>query len=91
LSKLPAFHILGQEKEFKPSNVIAFKFDYDEEELFSEIYDLVKGNLVDIAEKTLGQWLTSNVQQRKITFCYLHKGGQEIPLAYWALSGLKEF
>ena len=67
------------------------KFDIEEEDLIDEINLLAKGNIVDIAEKTLTQRMVSNANEGKITYCFLYEGSTQVPLAYRAMSGLKEF
>lgn len=52
---------------------------------------MIKGNLVDIAEKTLTAKMVSNANEGKISFCYLYESGMSLPLEYRVVSNMPEF
>lgn len=74
LNKFPAIHLISQNKEYDVKNAYQVKFDIEEEDLIDEINLLAKGNIVDIAEKTLTQRMVSNANEGKITYCFLYEG-----------------
>lgn len=53
ISKFPTIHLIAENRSYDVKNAFQVKFDYEDEELIDEINQLVKGNIVDIAEKTL--------------------------------------
>jgi hypothetical protein len=91
ISKFPTIHLIRMNEEYDAKNAFQVKFDLDEEELIEEIDSLVTGLIIDTPEKTLTSRMVENAKEGKITYCFLYESGTPIPLAYRAMSGLKEF